>query len=175
MGVGVVGPVGGRALVGMLGRVLGLGLPTGFPFVPLPLFPATTVIRKTNKGPSKGARGSPAHQQGAGTLREQRQHKIDDPGGWMGRGGRITLSSASPRKVGSHTNKGTVKGSNKRSRGSPAHQQRAGTQKEQRLHKIENPGGWMGRGGRTTVSSASPRKVGSQSSKGTLARPDDWA
>ena len=162
-----------------------------------------------------GARGSPAHQQEAGTL------KIDDPDGWLGRGGRIVVSSASPHKVGSHTNKGTVKGSSKGARGSPAHQQMAGTLSGKRQvvvgrrrkqshasphkagatmpspsltgrttvrrsdirgidlqvhrHKVGHPDGWLGRGGRISGSSASPRKIGSHTNKGTLKGPSKGA
>jgi hypothetical protein len=148
VGVGGVGPVGGRALVGMLGLVLGLGVPTGLPGVPFPFSPSTTVIRRTIKGPSKGARGSPAHQRGAGTLTEQRQHKNDYTGDWMGRGGRKSISSASPRKVGSHTNKGTVKGPSRGARGSRAHQQGTGTRKNKgSTRSTTQVVGWAEEGG----------------------------
>ena len=92
-----------------------------------------------------GARGSQANQGGGGIPTELRQHKKDYTGDWMGRGGRKYFSSASPRRVGSHTNQGTVKGPIRGARCSPAHQQGTCTQKNQRHHKIDDSDGRRGR------------------------------
>ena len=69
----------------------------------------------------------------------------------MGRRGKKLFSSASPRRVGSHTSKYTVKWPGRVAHGSPAHQDGACTPKKQRHHKIDDSDG---RRGRETVAKA---------------------
>ena len=146
-----MGPVWGRALVGRLGLGLGLGVPTGLPGVPLPFSPPHHSYQKISKRPSMGAHGSQANQGGGGIPTELRQHKKDYTGDWMGRGGRKSFSFASPRRVGSHTNQGTVKGPGRRAHGSLPNQGGGGTPTEIRRHKKEYTVKKPGRGARGSL------------------------